>query len=189
MHPSRLNFSGSSKTGTAVGSYLISAATYEPKRSMSNSRLINTIIILIAAISLCYCSLFYIPSLFHTQMIIGTSTSRDNLETIKIEPDPPWYTPAMNLFHMKKGYFKAGSKIQVAYNSTPGSKVTLLYQQCTGKIVAEIFSCTPGTIYKFKASGHRGMTELPVHRDGFYYFSQSVEYTQDSGDFVILWGR
>jgi len=65
MHPSRLNFSGS-KQRNSLGSYLKEAAAYEPKRSMSNARLVNTILTLLMAIILAYSSLFYIPSLFNT---------------------------------------------------------------------------------------------------------------------------
>jgi len=188
MHPSRYNFSGSKKKNS-IGSYLIDAATYEPKRSMSNARLINTIMTLFIAIVLMYSSLFYIPALFNSNMIIGTSTSQDNIQSLENQSAKPWYAPALNLLHMKRGYFKAGSEIRVAYNATPGSDVTLYLRQCSGIPVVEIYSCPAGPIHTFKAEGHRGEMRLPVHKNGFYYFSQSVKYNQDNGDYIIVWGR
>jgi len=188
MHPSRYNFSGS-KQKKHLGSYLMEAATYEPKRSMSNARLINTFLTLLMAIVLAYSSLFYIPSLLKMSMIIGTSTSQDNIESLDTRPAQPWYTPAINLFHMKRGYFKAGSEIRVAYKATEGAKVTLYFKQCSGIPVIEIFSCPPGPIHTFEAKGHQGEARLPVHKNGFYYFSQKVEHREETGDYVILWGR
>ncbi len=188
MHPSRYNFAGSANKKT-IGSYIVEAATYEPKRSMSNARLVNTILTLLMAIGLAYSSLFYIPSLLKMSMIIGTSTSQDNIQNLEPQPNKPWYTPAMNLLHMKRGYFKAGSEIRVAYNSTPGSNVTLYFKQCSGIAVIEIFSCPPGPVHKFNVEGHRGEVRLPVHKNGFYYFAESVEYSEDTGDYVIIWGR
>ena len=119
MHPSRYNFSGKGSK-KAIGSYLVEAARYEPKRSMSNSRLTNTVLTLLLAIFLAYSSLFYIPSLFNMSMVIGTSTSQDNGSSLETDVETPWYTPLTNLMRMKRGYFKAGSTIRVAYNSTAG---------------------------------------------------------------------
>ena len=188
MNPSRYNFSNS-RNKKPIGSYLVEAAKYEPKRSMSNARLTNTILTLLLAIFLGYSSLFYIPSLFNMKMIMGTSTSQDSITSLEKNQATPWYTPAANLLQLKRGYFKAGSEIRVAYNATEGSKITLYYSQCSGIPVIEVFSCPAGPVHKYEADGHRGEVNIPVHKNGFYSFSQTVKYKADTGDYVILWGR
>lgn len=188
MHPSRYKFSGANGKKT-LGTYIVGAALHEPKRSMTNSRLYSTAFILFGAIFLCYTSLFYIPAAINKKMILGTSTSLDNFRDLKTDPDAPWYTPAVNLLRLKRGYFKAGSHIRAAYNSTPGTKITLYYSQCSGLPVMEVYSCPPGLAHKFETEGHQGYVEIPVHKNGFYFFSQRVEYKDDIGDFIILWGR
>ena len=190
MKSSRLNFSNSRKK--AIGSYIVEAAQYEPKRSMSNSRLGNTILTWIAAIVLCYTSLFYIPSLLNINMILGTSTSMDSKNEINTDPNAPWYTPAVNLLRLKRGYFQAGSHIKVAYNSTAGTNITLVYSQCSGIPILEVYSCPQGPVHKVVVDGHQGAVNIPVHKSGFYMFSQIVEYEKDlneTGKFAILWGR
>lgn len=187
MNPSRYNFSNS-RIKKPIGSYIVEAARHEPKRSMSNARLTNTIFVLFMGLFLAYSSLFYVPAALNMHMVIGTSTSQDgtNLQT---EPNAPWYTPLVNLLQMKRGYFKAGSEIRVAYNATPGAKITLYYNQCSGIPVLEIFSCPRSSLHRFEADGHRGEVRIPVHKNGFYNFSQAVEYKSSNGDYVILWGR
>ena len=188
MNPSRYNFSGSRRK-KVVGSYLKEIATYEPKRSMSNARLINTILTLLGAIFLAYCSLFYIPALFKMNIIMGSSTSQDHINSIETQRKTSWYQPALSFLHMKRGYFQAGSEIRVAYNSTEGSKVTLFYSQCSGIPVVEIFSCPPGPVHKYEAEGHQGEARIRVHKNGFYYFAEDVKYNSDTGNYVIVWGR
>ena len=189
MNPSRYNFTGAARKNN-IGSYLHEAVSYEPKRSMSNARLINTILTLLGAIFLAYCSLFYIPAAFNMQVIMGKSTSQDNIPSIeKPTKAASWYDPAISFLHMKRGYFQAGSEIRVAYNSTEGSQITLFYSQCSGIPVIEIFSCPSGSVHKYEVKGHQGEVRIPVHRNGFYFFKENVKYKNETGNYVIIWGR
>lgn len=188
MNPTRYNFSGAERK-KPIGSYIVEAAKYEPKRSMSNSRLTNTVLTLLLAIFLAYSSLFYIPALFNMNIVMGTSTSQDDIRPLEAPRKRAWYAPAISFLHMKRGYFQAGSEIRVAYNATDGSDITLFYSQCSGIPVIEIFSCPPGPVHKFEAEGHQGEARIPVHKNGFYYFSENVKYKNETGDYIILWGR
>ena len=188
MNPSRYNFTGAYRK-SSMGSYFNDIATYEPERSMSNARLSSTILTLFMALSLAFCSLFYIPALFNMNITIGISTSRDDIRPLTPPYKTPWYAPAISFLHMKRGYFKAGSNINVAYNSTEGSKITLYYTQCSGIPIVEVFSCPRGPIHSYELGGHQGEARIPVHKSGFYHFSEEVKYLTNTGDYITIWSR
>ena len=192
MHPTRYKFS-KANSKNPLGTYIIDAARYEPKRSMSNSRLYSTIGVLIGAIFLCYTSLFYIPAALNMNMVLGTSTSQTSDASLKAAPNTPWYTPAVNFLRLKRGYFQAGSHIRAAYSSTPGTEITLYYSRCSGLPVIEVYSCPSGPIHKKEVKGHEGYIEIPVHKNGFYTFSQRIDYKDDLAPadqfYNIKWAR
>jgi len=171
MHPTRYKFSAANSK-KPLGTYIVDAARYEPKRSMSNSRLYSTIGVLIGAIFLCYTSLFYIPAALNMKMVLGTSTSQSSDASLKVAPNAPWYT---------------------AYTATPGTEITLYYRRCSGLPVMEVYSCPPGPIHKKTVKGHEGYIEIPVHKNGFYTFSQKLDYKDDVAPteqfYHIKWAR
>ena len=126
-------------------------------------------------------------------MVLGTSTSQTSNASLKAAPNTPWYTPAVNFLRLKRGYFQAGSQIRAAYSSTPGTEITLYYSRCSGLPVIEVYSCPSGPIHKKEVKGHEGYIEIPVHKNGFYTFSQRIDYKDDLAPadqfYNIKWAR
>jgi len=169
------------------GQKIVAAAQYEPKRSMSNSRLISTFFVLVAAIFLCFCSLFYIPSLTTAKnSVIGTLPSA----TYSSDRHKGYFDDFIRFIKINRGYFREEETIRVEYQLSEGMDVELKVLRCQQTPVLEIFMCQNPIIKSYTLEGLHGNKLIPVSENGFYYLREFIITSlPKNSPYYIKWGR
>jgi len=164
----------------------------EPKRrSMSDRRLLVTAAALIIGLCLSYISLFYLPSLMSNRSVLAVSTQDKTLPKIDYSENRTVLSPLFDLFHVQRGYFRAGQSLQVDYNIPAGYSADLSIKSCKGLYLLEALNCNPVVISSRVVTGpKRGVNRFAAPENGFYiYESQVLEGSGEDVPYSIVWRR
>lgn len=164
----------------------------EPKRrSMSDRRLLATAAALIIGLCLSYISLFYLPSLMSNRSVLAVSTQDKTLPKIDYSENRTVLSPLFDLFHVQRGYFRAGQSLQVDYNIPAGYSADLSIKSCKGLYLLEALNCNPVVISSRVVTGpKRGVNRFAAPENGFYiYESQVLEGSGEDVPYSIVWRR
>ncbi len=170
------------------------AATYEPKRSMSNKRLIGSGLSLLLGISLAYASMFYVPAFVNVVGVLGFATQEGKLPVIENSKESSnFLKPYSDIFKLRRGYFRAGQILEVGSAMSPGSELMLTIQRCDSFPVIEIFHCGSLQSQTVTVSNpESGIQLFKISQPGFYYYSENSRNTDDSvmvKPYAVVWRR
>lgn len=164
----------------------------EPKRrSMSDRRLLATAAALIIGLCLSYISLFYLPPMLSNRSVLAVTTQDKTLPKIDYDKHRTVFSPFFDLFHVQRGYFRAGQTLQVDYNIPAGYSAVLNIKSCEGLYLLEAVSCEPVMISSREIIGpKRGINRFTAPKNGFYiYESQVVEGAGEDLPYSVAWRR
>ena len=173
---------------------MIAAAKYEPKRSMSNRRLIGSTLSWIFGLFLAYCAMFYVPAFIDLRGALDVAGIKQKTAALPQAGEKSGVlTPYKNLLNARRGFFRSGQILQVDYALSPGTELTLTIRKCTAPVIVEIFKCTSVQDQTVRINNPReGSQMFRVSDAGFYYYSE-VTRNLDGSDgekpFVVLWRR
>ncbi|WP_416878840.1 hypothetical protein [Litorimonas sp.] len=164
----------------------------EPKRrSMSDRRLLATVVALFVGLCLSYSSLFYLPSMLSNRSVLAVSTQDKTLPKIDYEKNRTVFSPFFDLFHVQRGYFRAGQMLQVDYNIPAGYSAVLNIKSCKGFFLLEALNCEPVLISSREVAGpKRGISRFKAPENGFYIYETQV--AEDAGKelpYSVMWRR
>ena len=164
----------------------------EPKRrSMSDRRLLATAAALILGLCLSYISLFYLPSLMSNRSVLAVTTQDKTLPKIDYNKNRTLISPLFDLFHVQRGYFRAGQSLQADYNIPAGYSADLSVKSCKGLYLLEALNCDPVVISSQVVVGpKRGVNRFVAPESGFYiYESRVIERAGEDVPYKIIWRR
>ena len=164
----------------------------EPKRrSMSDRRLLATAAAIFLGACLCYMSLFYLPALISNRSVLAISTQDRTLPKIDYDKNRTVFSPFFDLFHVQRGYFRAGQMLQVDYRLPEGHSAVLNIQSCKGIYFLEALTCEPALISSTEINGpKRGINRFNAPENGFYiYGSQVVRGGGEEAPYSVVWRR
>lgn len=164
----------------------------EPKRrSMSDRRLLATAAALILGLCLSYISLFYLPSFMSNRSVLAVTTQDKTLPKIDYNKNRTVFSPLFDLFHVQRGYFRAGQSLQVDYSLPAGHSAVLNIKACKGLYLLEALSCEPVVISSREVTGPKqGINRFTAPENGFYiYQNQVIEGAGEDAPYAIVWRR
>ena len=172
---------------------VVAAAMYEPKRSMSNSRLAGTFLSLIFGLGICYSSFFYVPAYFDSEQVLGGASH----ETVTLDDGEKdtrgMFTAYLDVFKLRRGYIKAGQTLRVDYTLSADTALDLVIKHCKAPVIVEVFYCqsTSDQSVQVEQTG-KGYKTFLMRQPGFYYLDQNVK-NLDGTDAVkpyeVVWSR
>ena len=161
------------------------------RRSMSNRRLVFTVLSLLLAIFMSYASFFYIPAYVSGTSILKiasqsatypSSTSHKKSQTV--------FDRYLDPLIMNRGYLTQGQAVKVRYARSADTKLTLIAVRCSGPMVLEIFSCESTGIRKIEANKINGEATFSIKQNGFYHFYEAAASKEQSEpQFDVIWSR
>ena len=172
----------------------IAAANYEPERSMSNSRLVGSILSVFIGICVIYASIFYAPAFFNISQILGFSTENAKLPAIDSEKDGTSGLSAYaNIFKIRRGFIRRGQALKVDYSLSPGTTMTVEIRRCNAPVFVEVVYCnhTEGQKIKMDNIGP-GAKSMIMRNPGFYYFDEVVtnhDGSPTTKPYRVVWSR
>ena len=196
MQPVKMSASGELQTFKAR---MLAAAKYEPKRSMSNARLIGSAVSICLGLALAYASVFYVPAFidFNNAMhVVGLDKDKKLLKPEVQNKDlSRWgvLRPYVELFQLPRGYLRNGQKLHVEYAISPGTELELTIRRCVSYPVLEVFRCDQSRDQHINITSPReGAQTLKVSEAGFYYYTART-INKDGSDekrpYAVSWQR
>lgn len=166
------------------------ASLIATERSMSNQRLISTVVAVLLGLFLAYTSFFYFPAYQSKSSVLDVATEQGSV------PEPRkvklvGLEPYLEQFMLQRGYMKAGQTVSLSYKVSEGTQLKLLVSKCAGPVIIEVYSCR-GSIVDSVDIGSRldGVIDLTVQSNGFYHFTeQLLESSAKNNDFELVWKR
>lgn len=189
----RVNMASQS-SAEALRSRLVTAANYEPERSMSNRRLTGTFFSLILGLATIYAAIFYAPAYFPNAQKLGFST-----QNIKL-PNPheeesflKTLAPYAKLFKVRRGYVKPGQALKIDYVLSPGTYMTVHVKKCNAPIFIEVMHCMNTDEQSIEIrNSQKGARSFVMSRPGFYYFDEfvmNIDGTPSEKPHKVTWSR
>lgn len=169
---------------------IVAAATYEPARSVSNSRLLGSGLSILFGLFILYTSVFYVPA-FVNMGALGLATPAT--EQPQADTKKHLLSGYTDMFKIRRGYIRAGQSLHVDYALSPGQNLMLNIQKCSAPVILEVFYCSNIQGQEIKVTGDaRGSRSFVMREPGFYYFDEVV--TNGNGSisedpFFIMWSR
>lgn len=174
------------KFSNNVGRIVKDAATYEPKRSMSNGRLISSGLSLALGLFIAYCSMFYVPAFTKSETILGFTAQMEKLPQ-RIEDSNNPLAPYADMFRLRRGYFKAGQTLVARYEKTSDNTLTLNVVKCESRPIIEIFNCGKIRTESIKVkSRNQASYTFTISEPGFYYFNDTTRLEKP---YKVAWSR
>ena len=173
---------------------MIAAAKYEPKRSMSNRRLIGSALSWILGLFIVYCAIFYVPAFVNLRSTMDVAGLKPKTAVLPAANEKPGVlTPYLRLLNARRGFFRSGQILQVDYALSPGTELTLTIRKCEAPVIVEIFTCNSVQDQTIRISKPReGSQMFRVSEAGFYYYSETtrnLDGSEDEKPHVVLWRR
>lgn len=192
MSFSKVNISKSRRYNADFLSNVRSARQYAhgvaTSRSMSNKRLVFSILSLLLGLFSAYSSFFYFPAYSSSKNYIKVSTQNGPIPVNGKSADAN--NPYLNYLLMNQGYLKAGQSVVVSYETSPGTQLELTVSKCAGPMVFEIYSCRGTIIETIETESSSSRFDLTVTEAGFYQFSEKLTDTSMmNGEYKIIWKR
>lgn len=172
---------------------VVAAAMYEPKRSMSNSRLAGTFLSLMFGLGICYTSFFYVPAYFDSEQVLG-GASHETTTAADAEKDTRGTLAAyLDVFKLRRGYIKAGQTLRVDYNLSVGTSLDLVIKHCKAPVIVEVFYCQSSSDQHIQVEqSGKGFKTFLMRQPGFYYLDQTVTNLDGSEavkPYEVVWSR
>ena len=161
------------------------------RRSMSNRRLVFTVLSLLLAIFMSYVSFFYIPAYVSGTAILKVASQSGNYpSSTRYKKNQTVFERYMDHLIMNRGYLTKGQAVKVRYARTAQTQLTLVASRCAGPIIWEIFSCDSTELRKVQAKKINGEVTFSVPQNGFYRFHE-ITSTQGQSlpEFDVIWSR
>ncbi len=190
----RVKFKSSDEGNRGFRSAMLAAAKHEPRRSMSNRRLIGSGLSIFAGLFFAYTAMFYVPAFFNFQKTLGISSQDIKIGGLgSTEESSNPLKAYTDIFKLRRGYFRSGQVIQVGYEISPGTKLSLEIKKCNSAPILEIIHCDSFQTQTIDVSEPlRGAQSFRVSEPGFYYYSEQITDTagqSTSKPFVVVWRR
>ncbi len=195
----RVPMSRSSAEPRSFRQTMLAAAMYEPKRSMSNLRLIGSAVSICLGLTLAYASIFYVPAFIDfkgAMHVVGIDQNKKPLVAkVQSNSSQKWgiLSPYVDMFRLPRGYLRSGQKLHVDYIISPGTELELTIRQCVSYPVLEVFRCEETRDQKVTISSPReGAQTFRVSEPGFYYYSGKTINKDGSAEtrpYAVAWQR
>jgi len=178
---------------------ILAAAMYEPKRSMSNIRLVGSALSISMGMALVYASIFYVPAFFdfrNAMHVMGIDQEQKPLVLeAQSKTSDRWgvLKPYVELFRLPRGYLRSGQKLHVEYALSPGTELQLQIRRCVSYPILEVFRCDDSHDQTVKISSPlQGAQTFRVSEAGFYYYTGQT-FNRDGSEevrpYAVSWQR
>ena len=173
---------------------LAAAATYEPKRSISNKRLVGTIAALFFGLATIYTSIFYVPAFIDVGAILGYSDKNTKLPSFEQNTrNKTFLSNYSEMFKLRRGYLRSGQALRVDYALSPGQELNLRVERCEAPIFIEALFCMKIEGQEYEITNKiKGGRYFIVRNPGFYYFDEKVinaDGSKVTDPYSVMWTR
>ena len=178
---------------------MLAAAKYEPKRSMSNIRLVGSAVSISLGLMIAYCSLFYVPAFVDfkgAMRVVGIDQDQKPLTLEQqAERAERWgvLAPYIRQFQLPRGYLRSGQKLHVQYALSPGTELTLSIKRCASVPILEVFKCQVAQEQTVNIRRPlEGVQTFRVSEPGFYYYTQATvnrDGSEEVKPYAVMWQR
>ncbi len=190
----RVKFKSNYEGSNSFRQAMLAAAKHEPQRSMSNRRLVGSGMAIFTGIFFAYTAMFYLPAFFSFSKVLGVANQDiriPSLSTLEQSSNP--LKPYADIFKLRRGYFRSGQVIQVGYEISPDTQLSLEIKKCNSAPIIEIIQCNSYQTQTIDVSDPlRGAQSFRVSEPGFYYYKEKVSDLsgqQSTEPFVVVWRR
>ncbi len=171
------------------------------RRGNTFRRMYSSVLVLVSAGFVVYCSLFYVGAFFDAGKVVGISQSllaekaQNNVRNMPRVKKRTLFSPIIEGFSTNRIYLRKGQTILATYSLPRRSKLTLTIKQCKSLPVLEVFKCEVlGEQGKVIRNRSTGFVEFTVSEPGFYYFDDEViklpkTELKANFDYRIVWQR
>ena len=161
------------------------------RRSMSNHRLVFTVLSLLLAIFMSYASFFYLPAYVSGASVLKISSqSASYPSSTSHKKNQTVFDRYLDYLIMNRGYLTKGQAVKVRYARSADTQLTLVASRCAGPMIWEIFSCKSTEVRRVKAKQINGELTFSVPQNGFYRFNEvATSKEQFAPQFDVIWSR